>query len=98
MGQVMENYCDSCGDSVGQATLADAVQITAIGTSGTPVLIYLCVKPDFEAKDTQVSPQGQKPPKITGCARKVLTKATLARLYEDVAEYTGDTSVKPFQL
>lgn len=96
MGQVMESYCDSCGDSVGQGTLMDAFQLTAIGSSGRPVIILLCVKPDFS--NQKPSPEGVKPPKVTGCARKFVSKAMLSKLYEEVEEYTGDPADKPFVL
>lgn len=98
MGQVMENYCDGCGDSVGQGTLLEAFQVTAIGSSGRPVIILLCTKPDFSGKEQQPSPEGPKPPKITGCARKLVSKTMLAKLYEEVEEYVGPDGDKPFML
>lgn len=102
MGTKTESYCDNCGDSVGNATLQDAVQISALGTSGLPSLIYLCVKPEFKdpmnENDAERLFSRPRVPKITGCARKVLTKSVLTTLYDEVQKYTGDESDKPFHL
>lgn len=95
MGSVQANYCDSCGANIGGATLVDAVQIVTVGSSGDPIVIYLCCQREEMTFDNVGRPV---PGKITGCGRKVLTKSVLAKLYEEVAEYTGDENVKPFSL
>lgn len=102
MGTQVINYCDGCGDSVGMSSLQDAIQINAVGTDGLPRTFLLCVKPEFkEPKNDEEAIEMQhqpRVPKITGCARKVLTKSVLSTLYREVAEYTGDESAKPFML
>lgn len=112
MGTKVEMYCDGCGDSIGDGTLYDAIQVTAMGSSGLPVVIQLCIKPEFPQPLPPYEPGPDEPvepgvviepytptvPKIKGCARKVLTKAVLGTLYSEVAEYTGDENSKPFVL
>lgn len=98
MGSKVETYCDGCGADVGDARIGvDALQITTIGTNGTHVIILLCMNrevPEREDDHAAIYSQG----KIKGCARKVLTKSVLTKLYEEVAEYTGDESIQPFAL
>lgn len=102
MGVQVVNYCDGCGDSVGGASLNDAVQLNAVGTDGLPRTFLLCVKPEYREpkNDEERLEMEYKPnvPKVTGCARKVLSKSVLSTLYKEVAEYTGDESLKPFAL
>lgn len=109
MGAVSAYYCDGCGDPVGMGTYDQVVTINAQGTNGTVTQIMLCLKqepaemplegrPGGDAYDPNVYQFKRNNGKITGCARKVLTKTLLTRLYEDVAEVTGDEDVKPFPL
>lgn len=101
MGSVMQSYCDGCGDSIGDGTLSDAIQITALGTNGTPTLIQICIKPvqqEFKEGERPEDSLQIRAPKITGCARKFLSKAMLNQLYSDVAQLTGDDTEKPFML
>ncbi len=98
---ISASYCDGCGGDIGQATLADAVQVVAVGTNGRPSVMYLCTKVVYR---TDLNPEidypgsSTNPGKYTGCAKKVLTRATLGKLYEEVEEYTGDPDLKPFAL
>jgi hypothetical protein len=99
MGSVSQTYCDGCGDDIGRATLAEAITITAIGTNGIPTLMYLCTKPEVqqpEKQDFVNAPLYRV--KYKGCARNVLKKSVLSRLYADVQELTGDEDEKPFLL
>lgn len=98
MGAKIETYCDGCGKNVGEARIGwDVIQITAFGTNGQPAQILLCIDPNLEDLDLERNPQANAmPPKVRGCAKKVLTKSVLATLYQEVAEYTGDDTLQPF--
>lgn len=98
MGNKVENYCDGCGDDIGQATLLDAAQIIALGTNGTPCVMHLCVKPEYQEPEEVDSAPVYKPPFIRGCAAKVLSQEVLGQLYKDVVALTGDEQAKAFQL
>ncbi len=99
MGVTAANYCDGCGDLIGQGTLMDAIQIVAVGSNGVPSVMYLCTKIVYKG---DVNPEIEYPGssmnrgKYTGCAKKVLGKQILSKFYDDVAEYTGDPDDKPF--
>lgn len=96
MGAQNTSYCDGCGDELPTVNLMEAVTLTALGTNGLPTQIFLCVKPEVIPADEDSTEMIM--PKITGCARKVLSPSILARLYQDVRDYTGDEKAKPFQL
>lgn len=98
MGTKVQSYCDGCGADVGDCRIGwDVIQITAFGSNGQPAQMFLCIDP--EPVDYEVHPEARVlPPRIRGCARKVLTKSILPKLYEEVAEYVGNEDDKPFVL
>lgn len=109
MGAAAQYYCDGCGDPIGLGTFDQCITINAMGSSATVTQIMLCLKqepserpkeslPGGGSYDPNVYPYKRNNGKINGCARKVLTKTLLARLYEDVAAVTGDPEIKPFPL
>ena len=97
MGEQVVTYCDGCGTEIDQANLVQSIRIVALGSSGNPAEMLLCTQP--EVLEVKIHDDGTRTtPKIQGCARKVLTKSVLATLYQEVAEYTGDETIKPFSL
>lgn len=101
MGTRVENYCDSCGEVMGDRFGTDYIQISAQGTSTLPILVQICTKtepmPAFEVDNNL-----NRAPKIKGCARKFLSKAMLAKLYAEVEEIAtmipDGYDKQPFQL
>lgn len=102
MGAQVQNYCDGCGADVGDARVGvDVLQGLMVGTNGAPVQLLWCLnrEPVEADEENPMVDQFGRPRqgKIQGCARKLLTKSVLTKLYDEVAEYTGDDS-KPFAL
>lgn len=101
MGANNNSYCDGCGIDIGQARIGpDCIQITAIGSNGTPAIMYLCTQPEAPKEELEPAADNVGPmvPKIKGCAKKVLTKDVLGRLYKDVDDYTGEKNSVPFNI
>jgi hypothetical protein len=76
--------CVHCGADLGRGGLDVAVQITAVDVNSMPQIMFLCLKPEDG--------------KITGCARRVLSRAMLKHLYDLVDKATGEENSKPFAL